>query len=253
MLDRVISNTLFTVASFAIFFGVWELTSRTGLVNGVLLPPPSVILPQLWVTLLDGSFLSPLLDTMTLLFIGYAIACVLGIAIGTMMGISRTAFDLFEPLIETIRPVPKVALVPPLFLFLGLGTTMKVTTVALAAFFPVLIGTIQGIRGVDRVSIDTARTFGVSRLAIVFKVMLPAALPMILTGMRVSLGIGLILVVLAEMLSGEGGLGAAIMEMQRSFTIVMMYVWILILAAIGFALNWLFERFEDRMVPWRAK
>lgn len=242
-----------TVVSFAAFFLIWEAFSRSGLFNPTLLPPPTVIAPALWKTLSAGDIFSPLIYTLLLLFAGYGLGCVGGIIVGTLMGVSEAVHDLLEPFVELMRPIPKVALVPPLFLFLGLGPTMMITTVALAVFFPVLVGTLQGVRGVDRVAIDTGRTFGASSWTIVRSVVLPSALPMILTGMRVSLGIGLIVVVLAEMLSGEHGLGAVIIDTQRSFAIAQMYVWIIILALLGFILNTLFERIENRVAPWRAR
>lgn len=241
------------VISFAVVFAAWEFAGDAHLVNTVLLPPPSAILPALWRLLLSGTIFAALAETLALLFAGYAIGCILGVAFGLAMGTSRRADNLFEPLFELFRPIPIPALLPPLFLFLGFGVTMKTTVVALGAFFPVLINTIQGVRGVDPVALDTARTFRCPPARTLLKVVLPAALPMILTGMRVSLGLGLILVVLAEMLAGQGGLGYAILDMQRSFEIPEMYAWIVVLALIGLGLNTVFLMVEAKAVPWRAK
>jgi ABC-type nitrate/sulfonate/bicarbonate transport system permease component len=127
-----------------------------------------------------------------------------------------------------------------------------VTIVSVACFFPILINTLQGVRGVDPVLLDTARTFRCSRRRLVLQVVLPAALPMIMTGMRVSLALGLVLVVLAEMLAGSGGIGYLILDMQRSFDIVAMFAWLLILAVVGLALSVAFDVIEGRAVPWRA-
>jgi NitT/TauT family transport system permease protein len=241
------------VLSFVAVLAIWEATGRAHYFNTALLPPPSLIAPVLWQLLSTGAFVAPLVQTLTLLFIGYAIGCLLGISLGLAMGWSRAAFCLLEPLFELIRPIPMPALVPPLFLFLGLGTGMKTTVVALVVFFPILINTIQGVRGVDPVALDTAKTFGCPPAQTLFKVVLPSSLPMILTGMRVSLALGLVLVVLAEMLAGEGGLGYVILDMQRSFQIREMYAWIIVLAIIGLGLNATFEFVEARAVPWRTK
>lgn len=241
------------VVSFLVILLVWEAAGDLAWVNRALLPPPSAIFPVLATILMTGAFAEPLAQTLLLLFTGYAIACVLGIAMGLAMGRSRLIYGLFEPLVELIRPIPKPALVPPLFLFLGMGAKMETTVVALAAFFPVLISTIQGVRGVDPVALDTARTFGCPPMKTIFNVVLPSALPLILTGMRVSLALGLVLVVLAEMLAGQGGLGYVILDMQRSFAIQEMYAWIIILAALGLGLNSIFEYIEMKAVPWRAK
>ena len=252
-MDRTGSRLLPGLASFLMILIVWELAGRYRYVNPVLLPPPSVIGVTLWGIVRSGAFLYPLGQTFLLLATGYAIACVAGIAVGTAMGRSQAVYCFLEPLVELMRPIPKAALVPPLFLFLGFGATMKITIVALAAFFPVLIATIQGVRGVDRVAVDTARTFGCPPLRMVFKVILPSAAPMIATGMRVGLGLGFILVVLAEMLAGEGGIGYLILDMQRSFAVRQMYAWIVILAVAGLAVNALFEFAELRAIPWRSK
>ena len=127
---------------------------------------------------------------------------------------------------------------------------MKITAVALGVFFPVLINTIQGVRGVDPVMVDTARTFQHSRAAVLWKVVLPSAMPLVLAGMRIALGIALVLVVIAEMMAGTGGIGYLIIDLQRSFRIVDMYAWVVILAVLGYALNEVFVRIERRAIHW---
>ncbi len=232
---------------------VWESICRVGLVNPFLLPPPSEIIPVLWKILSEGSFIVPLGQTLGMLLVGYVIACFLGIGLGLLLGCSQAAYGLLEPLVEVIRPIPKPALIPVFVLFLGIGAKMEISIVALAAMFPILINTLQGVRGVDPVLLGTARTLGCSRAATIWKIILPASLPMILTGMRVSLGMGLVLVILAEMLAAESGIGFLILDMQRSFQVRPMYAWVVILAVVGLVLNALFELAEDRAVPWRAK
>lgn len=243
----------FGLLSILIVLLLWELICRAGLVNLNLLPPPSQIAPALWKILASGSFIVPLGQTLSMLAIGYTIACVAGVGLGLLLGCSDAAYGLLEPLIEVIRPIPKPALIPAMVVFLGIGAEMKITIVALATLFPVLINTLQGVRGVDPILLATARTLGCSRFETIRKIILPAALPMILTGMRVSLGMGLVLVILAEMLAAETGIGFLILDMQRSFQVRPMYAWIVILAAIGLVLNVVFEMVEDRAVPWRAK
>ena len=243
----------FGVLSVLAMLLLWELICQSGLVNLFLLPPPSQIGPALWKIVASGSFVVPLGQTLGMLLIGYTIACVAGITLGLLMGCSEAAYGLLEPLVEVIRPIPKPALIPAMVVFLGIGAGMKITMVALAALFPVLINTLQGVRGVDPVLLATARTLGCSRAETIRKIILPASLPMILTGMRVSLSMGLVLVILAEMLAAESGIGFLILDLQRSFQVRPMFAWIAILAALGLVLNTLFELVEDRAVPWRAK
>ena len=227
-----------------------EIAVRIGYVNVALTPSPSVVLAKTAGIIAAGSLWEPLRSTLYLLFTAYLLGSFLAIGFGLLMGRFQPMYDLFEPLIEFLRPLPKPALLPPLILFLGLGDAMKLTVVGMGVFFPVLVNTIQGVRGTDPVQLDVARTLGHSRASALVSVVLPSALPMIFAGLRVSLGLGLILVVIAEMLAGTGGVGYLIIDMQRSFQVANMYAWILILAVLGFALNYLFLQFERKAIPW---
>ncbi|WP_159348812.1 ABC transporter permease [Roseomonas harenae] len=230
-----------------------EWAVQAGLVRRALMPPPTAIWEVLRDLLLSGDVLGPLYSTLRLVFIGFAIGSVVGIALGTAMGWWSAAYRLLEPLVEMMRPIPKAALVPPLMLFLGIGDTMKITSVALAVTFPVLVNTLQGVRGVDRVLLDSARTHGWSTARALWHVVLPASLPFILAGMRTSLGLALIIAVLSEMLTGQGGLGFLILDMQRSFLIRQMYAWLVILALVGLALNAVFAWAEARALHWQTR
>jgi ABC-type nitrate/sulfonate/bicarbonate transport system permease component len=227
-----------------------EALSRAGTLNPALVPPPSVVAVKLWDIIRGGSFLKPLGETLYLLFVAYFAASALAIGVGLLMGRYQAVYELLNPLVELMRPLPKPALLPPLILFLGLGDSMKLTVVGLGVFFPVLINTVQGVRGTERILIDVARTFGHSQTALLLKVILPAAMPLIMSGMRVSLGLGLILVVIAEMLAGTGGVGYLIIDMQRTFRVPQMYAWVGILAVLGFTLNLAFVYVEKRAIPW---
>ena len=212
----------------------WAVEAR--LIRRALLPPPSVIGAALWDLLASGDFAAPLFATLWLVFAGFAIGSALGIAAGVAMGWWTGVHRLLEPLVELLRPIPKAALVPAMMLFLGIGEAMKITSVALAVFFPVLVNTLQGVRGVDRVLLDAGRTHGWGTAQILRHLVLPASLPFILAGMRVALGLALVLAVLSEMLSGQGGLGFLILDMQRSFQVRLMYAWLVILAVVGLVL-----------------
>lgn len=229
-----------------------EIVSRNGWVNPTFLPPPTAILATFWGIIASGSFIAPLAQTLLLLFIGYGIGCVAAVGLGVLMGSSRPIFNLFEPLTELLRPLPKPALLPALILFLGLGARMEITIVALGCFFPVLINTIQGVRAVEPTMINTARTFGHGTMAIWRHILLPASAPYILAGMRISLGLGLILVVTAEMIAGSGGLGDAILSAQRTFLVKESYAWLVTLALLGLLLTWIFTWVERRLAFWNA-
>jgi ABC-type nitrate/sulfonate/bicarbonate transport system permease component len=252
MADRWTSR-LVGLLSLATVLAAWEFVARHRLVNPVLMPAPSMIADTLGGLLISGEFLGPLLHTIAVFATGYAIGCLLGIGVGLWMGCSRAAYDLLEPLVELLRPIPKSALVPALFLFLGIGKVTMVTVVAFGSVFPVLINTLQGVRDIAPVLLDTARTFQCARGRTVFSVILPAALPSVLTGMKVSLGLGVALAVLAEMLAGENGLGFVILDTQRAFQIREMYAWVVILALFGVGLSLLFDKIEHHAAPWRGR
>jgi ABC-type nitrate/sulfonate/bicarbonate transport system permease component len=253
MLTRLKSQVLdvgpgaaFVVALLALL----EYMANAGLVNRALLPPPSAWFVVLWDLVITGQFIAPLLETLMRLAIGFTIGVCAGVGLGLLMGYWRPLHDFLEPLVELLRPIPKAALVPAMVLFLGIGDAMKVASIALVVFFPVLINTVQGVRGTDPIMIDTARTFGASDAAILCKVVFPAALPFIFAAMRVALGLGMVLAVLSEMIAGSGGMGFLILDMQRSFKIRQMYAWLIILAAAGLALTALLAAVERRILHW---
>src|SRR5688572_6084110 len=221
------------LAFIAFWIAALEVAARAGWVNRIFSPFPSEIAARIGRVIGSPAFPDALGSTIGLLAAGYALACAAGILLGLAMGYHRPTYALLEPTLELLRPIPKPALLPPLILLLGLGAEMKIAIIFLGALFPVLINTIQGVRTVEPVLIDVARTFRRGSLGTVFRVILPASLPLILSGMRVSLGLGLILVILAEMLTGSQGLGAQLVDAQRAFRVQEMYAWTVVLAALG--------------------
>jgi ABC-type nitrate/sulfonate/bicarbonate transport system permease component len=231
---------------------LWSIEKAVdrGLVKRSLMPAPSDVARVLWGLFADGQVAGPLGETLARLGVGFAIGATLAVAMGLAMGYWPRIHGLFEPLVELLRPIPKAALVPPLVLFLGVGDAMKITSIALAVFFPVLINTVQGARGVDPVLVDTARTLGVRPLTVLRKVILPASAPFIFAGIRLSLALGLILAVISEMIAGTGGLGFLIIDMQRAFRVRQMYAWIVILGVVGYLLNLLLVAAERQFLFW---
>jgi ABC-type nitrate/sulfonate/bicarbonate transport system permease component len=249
---RKIANALPAIAFIGALLGVLEALVRLDVVEKTFVPLPSAVLVRTGEIIVSGEIVAPLASTVSLLFVGYFIGCGAAVLLGLLMGNSRRLYNLFEPLVELLRPIPKAALLPALILFLGVGASMKITIVALAAFFPVLINTVQGVRAVEPVLTDMARTYGHSDTAVLMRILLPSSAPYILAGMRISLGISLIVVIIAEMLSASGGLGDVIIHGQRMFLVVDSYAWIVVVAALGFLLNALFRWAERRTTFWVA-
>ena len=230
----------------------WELSVRFKLVDTPTLPPLSHVLEAFWRLSADGTFLAVFAPSLERLFLGYAIACAAAVTLGLAMGWSRFVFRLFEPLVEFLRPIPSPAYVPMAILFLGIGNEMKVFMVAFTSFFPILINTISGVVNVERVLIDTGRTFGLSRLQLIAKVVVPSASVYVMTGMRISLAIALVITVLSEMVTGNNGIGFFVLDAQRSFHIAEMYAGVLALALLGYALNRLFVLIEAQLLAWNV-
>ena len=231
---------------------LWEAVVRFEVVETPTLPALSSILLAFWELLRNGTFLTVFLPSMERLFAGYVIACVTAILLGIAMGSNRFMFRLLEPLVEFLRPIPSPAYVPMAILFLGIGNEMKVFMIAFTSFFPILLNTITGVVNVDRVLINTARTFGLSRMQLITKVVIPSASVYIMTGMRISLAIALVLTVLAEMVTGNDGIGFFVLNAQRSFHIAEMYAGVLALAIVGYALNRFFTLIEHIVLSWNV-
>jgi NitT/TauT family transport system permease protein len=229
---------------------LWEAVVRLEVVDTPTLPALSSILSAFWTLLADGSFVAIFLPSLERLFLGYFIACAAAIVLGMAMGSSRFFFRLLEPLVEFLRPIPSPAYVPMAILFLGIGNEMKVFMVAFASFFPILLNTISGVVNVDRILVDTGRTFGLTRSQIITKVVLPSASVYIMTGMRISLAIALVITVLSEMVAGNDGIGFFVLNSQRSFHLAEMYAGVIALALVGYTLNQLFVVIESQVLGW---
>jgi ABC-type nitrate/sulfonate/bicarbonate transport system permease component len=229
---------------------IWELSVQLKWVVTPTWPSVSTVLLTFWQSIVDGTYLKEFGSSLERLAIGYLIATVCAIAIGVAMGVWRGMYMLFEPLVELLRPIPSPAYLPIAILFLGIDNAMKVFMVAFASFFPILLNTVAGVRSVDPVLLDTGRTFGLNRAQIIWRIVLPAAASYILTGMRISLAIALIVTVIAEMVAGNSGIGFYILSAQRSFQVPEMYAGVIALALLGFALNKGFIAIESWALNW---
>jgi ABC-type nitrate/sulfonate/bicarbonate transport system permease component len=237
-------------AVLALLLVLWEVISRAALVNQIYVPPVSKIASELWRLLMNGELPRNLGSSAVRFGFGYGLAVVIGLGIGLAMGYFRAGYLLLEPLIELLRPLPPPAIIPIAILFLGIENQMKVFVITFACFFPIVVNTIQGVAGVDRVLLDTARTFGLTTREIIWKIVLPSASPNIVAGMRIALAIALILTVISEMVASNDGIGFMILDMERAFRIPEMYAGIFTLMVVGYLLNRLFVAFESRTLAW---
>lgn len=245
----LIDTRLAGVVLILILLGAWQY-SAVHLVHTPSWPPVTRVWAAWVERIADGTLLEHLWATFWRQMLGYVVAVVLGVGLGLAMGYYRFLYNLFEPLVEVLRPIPGAAYLPVLVLFVGIGHEMKVILILIAAFFPVLLNTYGGVRAIDRVQLDTARTLGLTTLQTMREVILPAASPQILTGMRISLAISLILAILGEMIVSNDGLGYYILLGQRTFRVPEMYAGLFMLAIFGYVLNRLFLLVESRLIRW---
>ncbi len=234
-----------------VLLSLWELASDLKVVDPFFLPPVRSIAAAGVNLLLSGDLFSHLGTSAWHLALGYSVGVILAIAIGLLIGYYREAYKALSPLIELLRPLPSAALIPVAILFLGIGDSMKIFIIAWAAFFPVVINTSDGVRGVDTVLLDTARTFQLTQWELFRSILIPATAPQVVTGMRISLGIAIILVVISEMVAGNTGIGYLILNAQRSFEVPAMFAAIFVLVICGYSLSQMFIWVEHRKLRWR--
>jgi ABC-type nitrate/sulfonate/bicarbonate transport system permease component len=233
---------------------LWQCASTYGWVDTVSVPRVTTILcfpgGRIWRT---AHYRPRLVPSLRRLVIGLGLAIVIGMPLGLLMGVNRLTYRLLEPITEIIRPIPSAAYIPVAILFLGLGDQMKIFVITLACVFPILLNTYGGVKGIDPVLIDTGRTLGHAAVQHPAQDRVPSdACRVLLTGIRISLGIALIVSVTSEMIAGNNGLGYFILDKQRTFRVSEVFAGILTLGVLGYVLNLFFLQIERYLLRWRG-
>ncbi len=231
-----------------VLFALWWVLSAGS--TSFYLPPLRTILRAFGDTWFSPRLADDVLPSVVRLLAGYSVAAVLGIGLGLVIGQSRTVRAVVEPILEFLRAVPPPVLVPILILFAGIGHTMKVLVIVAGAIWPILLNTVEGVRAVDGVLADTARSYRIGGLARVRHLILPGAGPQIFAGLRQALSIAVILMVISEMFASTEGLGFTIVQFQRGFAIPEMWSGIILLGLLGVTLSLLFRAVENRALSW---
>jgi len=213
-------------------------------------PPLTDILSTFADTWLFERVGSDVVPSMVRMGLGFGIAVVVAISAGLALGMSRRARRGAAPIVEFLRAIPPPALLPFAILVIGVGDSMKVFIIAFVCLWPILLNTIDGVTGVDPTLRETTRMYGVSRRDHLLHVMLPAASPQIFAGMRTSLSLALILMVISEMVASTNGIGYFVLQSQRTFAIPEMWSGILLLGILGYVLNGAFVLIERRVLRW---
>ncbi|GAB2476358.1 ABC transporter permease [Xylanimonas ulmi] len=237
----------------AVLLGLWwALTAES---TSFFNPPLARILAQFrqtWFTQPFGEslFVHDVLPSVARLLAGYLVALAIGVGLGVAIGSSRALRAYCEPVLEFFRAIPPPVMVPILMLFLGIGTPMRVFVIATGCLWPILLNTIEGVRGIDPVLRDTARAYRLGRRSMVRHLVVRGASPQIVTGARQALSIGIILMVISEMFTARDGLGFTVVSFQRSFAIPEMWSGVIILGLIGVLLSLVFRAVTEAVLAW---
>jgi ABC-type nitrate/sulfonate/bicarbonate transport system permease component len=229
----------------------WQLLAEMRLISPVFFPAPSRALSVLTARFADASIWAPLSATLLRMVFGWMLACLTGVALGAVITSSRLARDLLEPTLEFLRPLPASAVIPVAILFLGLSNAMSLAVIAFGAIWPVVLASIHGFSAVPAELRDVSALLGLHRARYLRTIALPAAAPDIMSGVRVSLAIALILAVVTEAQASLAGLGWEIFYAQRVYRSGDLYAGLILLGIVGFAANDLLQRIERRALPWR--
>ncbi len=246
---------------------LWEGVCLLGWVNPKVLPAPHAVATRWWEYLappqpydpdagsrldwlLSGELVQDAAGSLYRVLAGFVVGAALAVPLGLLMGASERAYRLCNPLLQILRPIPPIAYIPLSILWFGLGNAPAIFLIAIGAFFPVLMNTVAGVRAVDGIFLRAARNLGAGRATIFRRVMLPAAMPYILTGMRVGIGTAFIVVIVAEMIAVNNGLGFRILEAREYFWSDKIIAGMLSIGLIGLAIDQAMSRINTHLLRW---
>ena len=244
----VTTDILLGMVPIALLIALWQALSSFGYAPPALLPPPGMVFMRLAQQLTTSKFQQEIAATLFRLFAGFSIAVILGVTLGLVASASPAINAVVRPIVRVLAPLPKVALYPALLLLLGFGHESKIVLVVADALFPILLSTYYGARMVEQKLIWSAMAAGTPRRKILFKVVLPAAVPSILTGCRIGLVISCIVVFLAEMITSTDGLGHLLVTAARTFQAVDMFVPLITISLLGLFLNGLLQALRSYLL-----
>ena len=240
------------------FFGVWlaillaiELLVRSG-ERSLFLPAPSAVALSLGKMIADGSLATNLTATLSRIILGLLCGAGVGVVLGLAMGTSKRLRRVLDPIVAAIHPIPRLAFFPLLIVVLGVGETSKLAAVSLGAFFPMLLNTVAGVRGMNPVHLELARNYGADRRQMFLHVLLPGSMPLMLTGLRLSANVAFHSTIGVEMVGSRTGMGAMLWLSWQTFRIDHLYAILVVIAAIGIGLATLIRWVAHRSAPWMA-
>lgn len=250
-LSRGTSERLMSVVAPVGLFLLWELLADTHVLDTRFFPAPSAIAGKFGELIANGQLQTNAWISLTRLFFGFLLGAIPALVIGLTMGLYRPVRVFIDPLILGTYPIPKSAILPLILLIFGLGEQSKIVMVAIGVFYPVVINTVSGVLQIPKMYLDVGHNFGASRWKMFTTIALPGALPFIMTGIKLGAGMGLILIAIAEMIGAQTGLGYMIWNAWSIMSVNTMYVGLITIAILGFALTMILNELERLLIPSR--
>ena len=252
-----LSTRVISVLTLVALLALWWTVTAFGLIEPLFLPPPSAVLQKGWLLATTGYMESTLWQhlgaSLGRIGVGLLVAVLTAIPVGIAIGRNRVAQGVLDPLIEFYRPIPPLAYLPLIVIWCGIGELSKVLLIYLAIFAPIAIATATGVRTVDPAKLRAAQSLGATRSQLIRHVILPSALPDILTGVRIGLGVGWSTLVAAELIAATSGLGFMVQSAAQFLVTDVVILGILVIAIIAFALEMSLRALQRRLVPWHGQ
>ena len=240
-----------SIVSILCLLAIWELICQSGVVSSLFLPAPTSIISALLQMIADGEIGISLAASLYRILAGFFIGSLVGLAVGLVTGTSAMMDKIGTPIVNAIYPIPKIALLPLFILWLGIGELSKVTIIALGVFFPVAMNTYSGVKNVDTLLLKVAASFNASWWMTMKSVVLPNALPMIFAGLRLAAGTSLLLLVAAEMIAAQVGIGALILHYGDLMITDRLMAGVIVLSLLGLVFNLILQFLERKAIPWK--
>ena len=251
------SSTVISVVTMTAIFSLWWLASHLRWMPPLFLPTPEIVLTRLWESargqLTDAPLATHFGWSMFRVFTAFLLACVTAIPVGIAMGVSRIARGIFDPPIEFYRPLPPLAYLPLIIIWFGIDELSKVLLIYLACFAPLAMSSRAGVRSVSQEQIHAAYSMGASKWQVIRHVIIPAAMPEILTAMRISIGFGWTTLVAAEMVAATHGLGQMVLNASNFLRTDIVIMGIIVIGTIAYVFDLLMRYVEHKVVPWKGK
>jgi len=240
------------VVVIVVFLLFWEWLAQSGRISRLFFPPPTAILATLFSMISKGTLFTELQATLSRLLIGFAIGGSAGLLLGLWMGWSPRVRAILDPLIAIIHPIPKIAIFPLIMIIFGIGEVSNVVAIAIAAFFPMLINCMSGVRQLNPVYFEVTDNYGASAWKTFSRVVVPGSLPAILTGLRLAINMSMVIAIAVELLSAKKGLGVIIWFSWQTLRIEDLYASLVVIGLLGFGINLFLQFLSRKITPWAA-